>query len=631
MSEKFSAKYSYGTALAYLALLGGMFLLNFTMRGFEPFSLALFAGALLCGMHPLLSAGLYILAGGISLLEGAFPFLVYAVQGALLGGAFFLYRRMRKKPGAEVLLLLLAALVPYFFVYGKCIYFDYIKAGILSAVLLALCLLFIGAMRCLLFHAGKCALTAEEPVFLAAAGAAVSIGLYNCAGGYVYDALSILFILLACAILGKGTGVFCAFAASLAPAIVQSAAANAFQPQTVAVYIVFAVLAAVFSWGGKLPAAIGVFFSAAVLRYFTDFYGTASPTAVFTSSAFYLTLLVPFIPCLLFVLLPEKWLRKLSRRAHQYAEKPLTRASINRSRRCTGEKLFEISAAFREIEGVFAEAPQKDEDLTAFFAQTMRSDVCAHCDKAEHCGEEIADGLAKLAAVGLAKGRANLIDLPAAITAHCADPTALLFSLNRMLAEYRRHAAEEESAARSRLLLAQQAHGVSELLKGLALDLSAPAGVAAEQEHALADSLGRAGILCEEALVYDREVYLVLSGNVNAEKLRAAAESALQRPLTLASKQPLTARRCAYLFRDTPVFDAAFGVASATKAGEDHSGDTHSLTRIDERTFLCALSDGMGSGEGARRISDSALTLLESFCRAGMPGEAALAAVNRAE
>lgn len=630
MTEKFSAKYSYGTALVYLALFCGMFLMNFTMSGFEPFSLALLLGALVCGMHPLLAAGLYILAGGISLLSGSFPFLVFAVQGVLLGGTFFVYRRLRKKPGAETMLFLLAALAPYILLFGAYVYPGYIRAAIVAAALLALCLLFIGAMRCLLFRAGRCALSAEEPVFCAAAGAAVGIGLYNCAGGYAYDAAAVLLILFTARLCKKGNGVFFAFAASLPPVIVQSAAANAFVPEAAACYVLYAAVAAVLLRGGKIPAALGVFLSAVILRYFTDFFGTEPAAATFTGARFYLTMLVPLVPCLLFALTPESWLRALERRLHLYEEKPLTRASINRSRRRTGEKLFEISAAFREIEGVFSEERRRDDGAQALFAQTMREEVCESCPKRAECGEEARSALEKLAGVGLAKGKANLIDLPGALTAHCADPTALLFSLNRMLADYRRGAAEEESAARSRLLLAQQAHGVSELLKNLALGLSAPVGVEAETEQAVAAALGRAGFMCEEVLISGEgpEIYIVLSGAADGEKLRSAVESAAGQPLALASKQPLTAERCACLFRPRPAFDAAFGVASATKAGESACGDTYSLTRIDERTFLCALSDGMGSGEEARRVSDSALTLIESFCRAGMPNDAALAAVN---
>ena len=83
------------------------------------------------------------------------------------------------------------------------------------------------------------------------------------------------------------------------------------------------------------------------------------------------------------------------------------------------------------------------------------------------------------------------------------------------------------------------------------------------------------------------------------------------------------------ILKRRPRYDAAFGVATIPKAGEDKSGDTHSVIKIDERKFMVALSDGMGSGEYARRISESTISLLESFYRAKMPSKTVLSTVNK--
>jgi stage II sporulation protein E len=65
------------------------------------------------------------------------------------------------------------------------------------------------------------------------------------------------------------------------------------------------------------------------------------------------------------------------------------------------------------------------------------------------------------------------------------------------------------------------------------------------------------------------------------------------------------------------------------KAGETAGGDTHSVIKIDERKFMIALSDGMGSGEYARRVSESTISLLESFYRAKMPSSLVLSTINK--
>ena len=224
----------------------------------------------------------------------------------------------------------------------------------------------------------------------------------------------------------------------------------------------------------------------------------------------------------------------------------------------------------------------------------------------------------------------NLIDLPSGLASACRNPSALLFSLNKLLAEYRRHAIDEENAAAGRRLLAEQARGVADMLKNLALSQSSPVGKYAEAERQLRAALARDGIPCEETLIGDApDVYITAPGSASANAMRLAAERALGVPLVLSSKRALDAEKYCYLFRKRPAFDAAFGVAARTKDGETDCGDTHSVIKIDERTFLCALADGMGSGTRARRISDSALSLIESFYRAGLAGEAVLSAVNR--
>ena len=182
MTQKFRLKYGYETALFYLAFFLGMLFLNFTMDEFEPFSLALFAAALACGLPALPMTGLYLLAGGLSLLGGGYPFLVVVIQAFIVGGAFFLFERLGRPVKGEAVLVFFAAALPFLFLYGQFVYGDYIKSALVALVLFALCFVFAGALRCLLFRAGRCRLAPEELVFCGAAIAAAGIGMYNCMG-----------------------------------------------------------------------------------------------------------------------------------------------------------------------------------------------------------------------------------------------------------------------------------------------------------------------------------------------------------------------------------------------------------------------------------------------------------------
>ena len=631
MTQKFRLKYGYETALFYLAFFLGMLFLNFTMDEFEPFSLALFAAALACGLPALPMTGLYLLAGGLSLLGGGYPFLVVVIQAFIVGGAFFLFERLGRPVKGEAVLVFFAAALPFLFLYGQFVYGDYIKSALVALVLFALCFVFAGALRCLLFRAGRCRLAPEELVFCGAAIAAAGIGMYNCMGSYVYESVALAALLVCCVLLRSSDAVLCSLVFSLPVSVCESAAAAAPQLTATAAFVLYAALVLAALRAGKVPAAAVLFLADVFMRYFTDYFVGGGGAAAFSDPAFYWQMLVPFLPCLLFALVPEKWLRS---RFRKIGEPQLTRASINRDRARVGERLFEISAAFKEIENVFltldADA-EPQEDAQQMLLRTVREEVCARCEKRAGCGREAEEGLAKLIAVGCAKGKVNLIDLPAALTAQCRNPSSVLFSLNKRLAEYRRQAVGDENAAQGRRMFAEQAHGLAEMLKALALQQSAPVGIQAEAERKLKLALSRAGVLCEEALICgsDPEIYLTTASNISGERLRAIAEGALGFRTAIAARHALTAGKNCWLLRRLPRYDAAFGIASATKAGESACGDTCSVTRIDERTFLCALSDGMGSGEYARRISDCAVSLLESFYRAGMAGETVLSTVNR--
>ena len=567
MAQKIRFRYNYKAVLTYLALFAGMLLLNFTMQIFEPFSLALFAAALACGFNPLACAGLYILAGGLSFAAGGIPFAVFAVQGALLGGIFLFYERTRRAMKAELALYLFLAAALFFWLFGAFVYRDYLRAAIVAAVIFIFCFVFIGAMRCILVRAGKMRLSPEDFVFCAAAVAALGVGLYNCAGSYVYESVALLGILLACGLLRNGNAAFCALVLSLPPAICGSVAAAAPQLVVCAEYVLYAALALAFLRAGKLPAVLAVFLADVAVRYLTDFYSAENIAGAFASAAFYLTMLVPLIPCLLFALLPEKLLNKCAARMRRFGERQLTRESINRNRAMVGEKLYEVSAAFREIEATFSALDDDTENDGArrrFILEEMEREVCAGCERRNECGQTAREeGLQKLVDIGCGKGKVNLIDLPSDLASACRNPSALLFSLNKLLAEYRRHAVDEENAAAGRKLLADQAHAVAEMLKHLALSQSAPVGKHLDAERELRGALAAAGIACEEVFIGGEspDIYITAAGNISAAAMRTAAERALGIPLILASKSALAADKYCYLFRKRPALDAAFGAA----------------------------------------------------------------------
>ena len=112
-------------------------------------------------------------------------------------------------------------------------------------------------------------------------------------------------------------------------------------------------------------------------------------------------------------------------------------------------------------------------------------------------------------------------------------------------------------------------------------------------------------------------------------KLLEVIEKVTSIKMQLTDKNSITTDKCYMCFKAEAPCDAVFGIAKAVKDDSMVSGDTHSVTKINEGKFLVALSDGMGSGENAQNVSSVSLSLIESFYKAGMDSGLILNTVNK--
>lgn len=610
------------SAAIYLALLFAMFLLNCALPQKEPLAFALFFAALSCGLDPLLCGGSYLLSSALSLSPEVS--LSAAVQAAFLTLVFCIYKRFLRPAGYERTLFALIAQLPFIFLFphnGYALFSFAVvwQKTVISVFIFLLSVLFDGGLNALLFRSFRCRLPAHALAEICLMWIFIGMGICNAAGLTVFYAVS-LFPLLASVLLLKNAGaVPFAVALSLPLCVVQQSVLPC------AAYAAYACIALLLTPYGKGAAALSLFGCYLVTQYFEGLFATDGWNVA-------LRLLACAIPALLLLCLPEKWYRKLNRTLLFYRERALPRIAVNRQRRAVGEQLYEVSSLFREIETAF-DVTEAQDNSDKRIRETLITALCKDCAHRKKCERSGAyDALDKLIAVGCAKGKVNLIDLPADLSSQCSNSAGLMFALNKQLAEYRRYALEMESARAGRKLLAEQARGVSEILRDIALEQSEEY-VFSDDESVLTKAFSSVGILCSEVFLYGEgdnvTVSVTASDRASGKRLCEAARYALKIPFSLAEKIPLTSGRACFILRKKARFDAAFGVASLPKNGTTASGDTHSILRIDERRFIAALSDGMGSGEEARAVSDHTLTLLESFYKAKMPSEIVLSTVNR--
>lgn len=613
---------SLSTAGKYCILLVCMLLMNCALPGKEPFAFPLFYAALCCGFDPLLTSAEYLFASIVAM--NAMATLSALTQAAIFLLVFALYHRFHVRLKIERLIYIAAAQLPFIFLFPTQGYEIFPFGAVWQKVVIAFFLFILsafaeGGLYSVLNRIFRCRLTAGQLTELLLLSVVLGLGICGALGETVFLCLAFTLLLISALLLKSPSAVPFAVALSLPLCLIRADALP------LAEFTLCACFVLLFVSYGKLPGVLGFVLSFLAVQYFEGLYLQGA-----------VPILLGLLPCviaaILALLLPERVYKRAKHTLLFYRERALPRIAINRNRRAVGERLYEVSTLFREIESAFSEEEHEDNSC-AIITDHLKTTLCNGCPGRRRCEETGAyAGMEKLVTIGYAKGQVSLVDLPADIGSTCANAAGLLFATNKLLATYRTTARELESAREGRKLLAQQAHGVSTILRDIALEQSEEYSFS-EGENALSAALATAGILSSEIFVYgdgnSLTVSMTLTSNVGGKKLCAVAGRALGVPLALAEKIPLAPNRTCYILKRKPEYDAAFGVATLPKNGGNASGDAYSILKIDERRFLVALSDGMGSGENARDISDKTLSLLESFYKAKMPSETVLSTVNR--
>ena len=350
-------------------------------------------------------------------------------------------------------------------------------------------------------------------------------------------------------------------------------------------------------------------------------------------------MLSTLIGSLLFCIIPSKFWQECKKRINFFKEKQLVRQTINRNKLMLSNRLFELSSVFREIKSTFEsfnKVEHDNEKIKKVIANQTISGVCNGCNKKDKClrtpqKEQVLLGMIE---IGFAKGKLTLIDLPKELGEVCAKPSEILYSVNKLLASYRNYLLEKKNANVGRELLSQEAGGVAEILSKLALESGTTLNFQSKLEKDLSENLFKSGYKISELLVYGEKENLSISMILTMNAFSVAGiEYTLSKTvgtkMVLCDKNNIGDDKVYLIFKHQAPFDAVFGVAKTTKNNSAKSGDTYSVTKISDDKFLVALSDGMGSGESAEKISSNALSLIESFYKAGLSSNLILNTVNK--
>ena len=85
---------------------------------------------------------------------------------------------------------------------------------------------------------------------------------------------------------------------------------------------------------------------------------------------------------------------------------------------------------------------------------------------------------------------------------------------------------------------------------------------------------------------------------------------------------------CKQIYMSRDKFNIQIGVAAAKKDGMMVLGDSNVQTRLDDGKYLIAISDGMGSGEEAKKSSGTAIKMLNRMLSSGFDKDTSMELIN---
>ncbi|MGN0961326.1 MAG: SpoIIE family protein phosphatase [Christensenellales bacterium] len=305
-------------------------------------------------------------------------------------------------------------------------------------------------------------------------------------------------------------------------------------------------------------------------------------------------------------------------------------------------RVKELSKVFAEMDKVYRDMVKgnmSEEEAKKMLKEEIISEVCSKCSNYNNCfranGTFMDNCFDTFINIGYEKKKILLIDLPEYLTTNCVKVNSIIQYTNNIISAYLDYRTSVSNIDTSRILIAEQLGGVSNLLNALSKEVDVNVSFSNKYENILKENLGYIGVICVECVVYEKDDenkminIIVKNNNVDDKRLEKIVSKAMNCKFRIDKVEPSNILGASsIILKSVPKYDIAFGSAVATKTGKTLSGDTHSILDIGDGKYIVSICDGMGSGKNASNISKLTISLIENFYRAGFDNDIILNSVN---
>ncbi|WP_091161504.1 stage II sporulation protein E [Paenibacillus sp. 453mf] len=603
----------------------------------SPFAIAYFAVIMFLRRDFLLPVGIAILAGGFFA-----PYPTLFTIAAEVSIFYLLYRGLSSFGKTElsyapVMVFTSAFMVNLFTVLiGPSFTWYAVLMMTIDAILsFVLTLVFIQAIPVFTYRKKNVNLRSEEILCLIILLASVMTGavgftVYNLSAENVLSRYLILvFALVGGAPLGASVGVITGLILSLA---------NMSAIYQMSLLAFSGMLAGMLKEGKKLAVSLGMLLGSSILAIYLGGTGDVI-TSTYESCA----------AILLFLLTPKSILNVISKyvpgtqdhshNQHEYAK---------RIRDLTAERVTRFSQVFKQLSKSFdqmSEAPeikQGQQDMEHFM-NAVADGTCAACFKQSQCWDGKFYQTYKYMTEMMSAIEENpdfeARDIPASWTKSCAKTDAVLEVMKRQYGLYQDNMQWKRQIYDSRVLVAEQLSGVSQVMEDLAREIQRETTIMHKQEDQIRSALEQLGLSIHSIDIINLDaghveieiVHAYTRGFDECRKIIAPLLSDILDEHIAVVEEVMTLPKqglATVTFGSAKTYEVTTGVAGAAKGGGLLSGDSYSTVELGNGTFAVALSDGMGNGERARMESSTALNILEQLLQSGMDAKLAIKSVN---
>ncbi len=612
----------YISVFKYLCIFFIFVVFNNIEKEILPYSSAVLIAFICQGSGAIILSLLYLLSffvcGAFGLLASQAIFALFFIIVS------FIYKKSGAKIKYECLAYCIVALLGFILLGDTINTIPLTKRIITSLIIVALSLISYVVVRAFEEKGLKVKYSFDEFFSLIVFTAFFGTGICNFVSPYLWRTISVVIILLVCYLCKTGISTLVSAILGIGISLYYG------DVSYLSIFVIYSVAGSVLTPFSRYVAGISIVFLDYILELIFGLYGGYSV----------IEFLSVLSGCVVFSLIPTKALFNFKEKLYSFRERQLIRQTINTNRLTLSGRLYDLSGVFTEMANAFESFKKNGIDQTkakSIMVKQIQTTVCDECEYKAKCkkkDKEFKLGLEKITDIGFAKGKLSLIDVPKEISDCCLRPNNILFGLNKLLSQFRSYALERANLNTGRDIIASQAVGVAEILRGLAIDSGSTLKFYNRMERKLCENLYKSGFISSELLIYgDGErlsVGLITTmKEINVKAIENIIKKTLGADVELCDKTQICEDKCYLLFKRSTQFDAVYGLSRVTKDGSSTCGDTYSVMRITDDRLLVALSDGMGSGEQAEDISSTSLSLIESFYKAGLSSPLILNTVNK--